>query len=64
MSANDTAQLDSAKQVATLTAQLALRGYQVHPVTTGGYFVARWNLTKFCPALADLEAFASQVGAA
>lgn len=60
----DTAQVDSAKQVATLTAQLALRGYQVHPVTTGGYFVARWNLTKFCPALADLQAFASQVGAA
>lgn len=52
------------KLESTLKAQLALRGFQVHEVSTGGYFVARWNLTKFCPALADLEAFASQVGAA
>lgn len=62
--AADTPHVDSSKQCATLTAQLALKGFQVHPVTTGGYFVAKWNLTKFCPALADLQAFAEQVGAA
>lgn len=51
------------KRLATLKAQFALRGFQVHDVSTGGYFVARWNLTKFCPAIVDLEAFARQVGA-
>lgn len=56
--------VDSGKYQATLTAQLALKGFQVHPVTTGGFFVAKWNLTKFCPALEDLDAFARQVGAA
>lgn len=56
--------VDSGKYQATLTAQLALKGFQVHPVTTGGWFVAKWNLTKFCPALEDLKTFAEQVGAA
>lgn len=51
-------------RLATLKAQLALRGFAIHDVSTGGYFVAKWNLTKFCPALADLESFAAQVGAA
>lgn len=59
----DTMQVDDAKRLATLTAQLALKGFQVHPVTTGGYFVARHDCTKFCPALADLQAFAAEVGA-
>lgn len=52
------------KVESNLKAQLALKGFAVHDVTTGGYFVACWNLTKFCPALDDLEAFARQVGAA
>lgn len=53
----------NAKRIANLKAGLALRGFAVHDCTTGGYFVSRWNLTKFCPALADLESFAAQVGA-
>lgn len=56
-------QADQSKALATVTAQLALKGFQVHQVTTGGFFVSRWNMAKFCPALADLEAFAEQVGA-
>ena len=52
------------KHLATLKAKLALKGFAVHDVSTGGFFVSRWNLTKFCPALADLQAFAEQVGAA
>lgn len=52
------------KQLATLKAQFALRGFAVQEVATGGYFVTRWNLSKFCPALPDLESFAAQVGAA
>lgn len=64
MSAAETVQVGEVKRLATLKAQLCLKGFAVHDVSTGGYFVAKWNLTKFCPALADLEAFASQVGAA
>lgn len=51
------------KRLATLKAQLALKGFAVHDVSTGGYFVARWNLTKFCAAIDDLAAFARKVGA-
>lgn len=54
---------DDGKRVATLTAQLCLLGYAVHEVTTGGYFVSRWDGTRYCAALADLDAFARQVGA-
>lgn len=56
--------IDPRKAEYTLIAQLALKGFQVHPVTTGGFFVAKWNLTKFCPAIEDLETFAQQVAAA
>lgn len=51
------------KRETTLKAQLALKGFAVHDVSTGGFFVAKWNLTRFCPAIDDLEAFARQVGA-
>jgi hypothetical protein len=51
------------KRLATVIAQLALKGFQVHPLATGGFFCAKWNLTKYCAALDDLEAFARQVGA-
>lgn len=51
------------KRIANLKAQLALKGFAVHEVISGGYFCSKWNLTKFCPALQDLEAFAAQVGA-
>jgi len=50
-------------RIATLKAQLALKGFAVHDVSTGGYFVSRWNMAKFCPAIVDLESFAAQVGA-
>lgn len=51
------------KRLATLKAALALRGFEVRECQTGGYFISRWNLAKFCPAWADLEIFARQVGA-
>lgn len=49
------------KRLATLKAQLALKGFQVHDLVTGGYFVSAWHTTRFCPALADLEAFADEL---
>ncbi len=51
------------KRIASLKAGFALRGFGVRECAAGGYFVHRWNLTKFCPALSDLESFAAQVGA-
>lgn len=58
------AEAEHDKALATVTAQLALKGFQVHALAVGGYFVARWNLTRYCAALEDLQAFARQVGAA
>lgn len=52
------------KRLATLKAQLAMRGFSTHEVSTGGFYVSRWNLTRFCPDLGELESFAAQVGAA
>ena len=54
---------DQSKALATLTAQLALRGFSVYEVVNGGFFVARCDGTRYCPAMADLEAFAVRVGA-
>lgn len=52
------------KLLATIKAKMALRGFQVHDTVTGGWLVARWNLSRYCPTLEDLQAFAEQVGAA
>lgn len=54
---------EQSKRLATLTAQLALRGFSVYEVVNGGFFVARCDGTRYCPAIADLEAFAVRVGA-
>lgn len=53
---------NDAKRLANLKAGFALRGFEVRECSAGGYFVSRWNLTKFCPANADLESFAIRVG--
>lgn len=52
------------KRLVTLKAQMALRGFQVHDTATDGWLVARWNLSRYCKTLDDLEDFARQVGAA
>lgn len=66
---SDTAIVDPAektgntvKRLATLKAQFALRGFAVHEACDG-YLVSRWNLTKHCPSLYELERFARVVGA-
>lgn len=53
---------NTAKRLATLTAQFALRGFAVHEVRDG-FLVSRWNLTKHVPTLDDLERFGRVVGA-
>ncbi len=52
------------KTIATVKAQLAIRGFQVHDTVTGGWLVCRWNLSHYCPRLADLEVFLNRVGGA
>jgi len=50
------------KQLATIIAKMALAGHEVHRLETG-YAVCRWGMSKFCPTLETLMAFARQVGA-
>ncbi|MDO9438552.1 hypothetical protein [Hydrogenophaga sp.] len=52
------------KALATVKAGMALRGFQVHDTVTGGWLVARWNLSRYCPTFDDLREFAQQVDAA
>jgi hypothetical protein len=50
------------KRMATVIAQLALAGHQVHRLERG-WIVTRWGMTKVCSDLGALVAFARQVGA-
>jgi hypothetical protein len=51
------------KRLATVRAELAMKGIAVH-VVDDGFMVQRWGYSKFLPpGLAALEAFAVQVGA-
>ncbi|MEJ8846381.1 hypothetical protein [Variovorax rhizosphaerae] len=58
------ADVHAGKRVANLKAALALRGFQVHDSTTGGWLVARWDLSHYCARIEDLEAFLRRVGGA
>ena len=51
------------KMLATLKAQLALKGYGVHELADGQLLVVRWGLSRCCPDLRTLALFAEQVGA-
>jgi hypothetical protein len=54
---------NAAKRLVTLTAQFALRGFEVRQVPDG-FGVKRWNLDKLVPDLNSLERFARVVEAA
>lgn len=49
------------KRFATLRARLALLGYVVHQCSSGGYLVARWDMSRFCSDLDALAGFLHQV---
>lgn len=53
---------DERKTLSTLMAAFALAGYAVHELSCGGFVVARWNLTRHCPDVHALAAFARQIG--
>jgi hypothetical protein len=52
---------NAAKIEATLMAAFALKGFTVYRAQDG-YLVSRWGLTRHCPDLQTLTAFAKQVG--
>ncbi|WP_218510850.1 hypothetical protein [Variovorax sp. dw_308] len=62
--APDASTVNVDKGLATLKAELALRGFSVHDTVTDGWLVARWNLSHFCTRIEDLEAFLRRVGGA
>ena len=50
------------KQLSTLRASLALKGYSLHELSCDGYLIARWNLTHHAPDLRAVGAFLRQIG--
>ena len=50
------------KAVATLTAQFAMRGYELRLLGDGSLLVARWNLVRPLANLKAAEAFLRQIG--
>ena len=52
------------KARASLVAALALRGYAVHELATGGFLVVWQGHSRHCSDLDELARFARQVGAA
>lgn len=52
------------KRIATVRAQLALRGHAVHLLAEGGYLVVWRGLSRECRDLGELEAHARRVGGA
>lgn len=52
-----------AKHLATLKAQFALRGHQVHELASGGFLVVWRGCSRRCIDLEGLESFVRQVGA-
>ncbi len=51
------------KAFCNLRARFAIAGFAVHRMADDGYLVCRWNLSKHCPDVRTLAAFAKQVGA-
>lgn len=54
--------LSEPKRLATAVAQLALAGFQVRQLATGGFFAYGTGRARYCCELEDLEAFADEVG--
>lgn len=56
-------QPDWRKIKATLTAQLALRGFALKELADASFVASRWHLQRPLPDLRAVRAFAAQVGA-
>ena len=51
------------KRFRTLQAKAALIGAELYPISTGGFLILRWNLTRELDTLAEVEALLAQMGA-
>ena len=50
------------KALATLKAQFALAGHQVHEGSNDDFIVTRWGMSKHCPDIGALRRFARILG--
>lgn len=50
------------KATATLIAQLAIAGHVVHKGRDGDFTACKYAMVRYCKDLAELQAFAKQVG--
>lgn len=50
------------KALATLQAQLALRGFALNELSTGSYLISRWDLTLHVSDLAGVRQFYAKIG--
>ena len=48
------------KRFATAQAQLALQGFQLREIHNG-YFISKWDQTRFCQTIHDVEIFVGRV---
>lgn len=52
-----------AKKVATLRAMLALHGgHELIELDDGSFVVSKWNLTRHCATIDEVEQFAKRIG--
>lgn len=51
------------KRLATLQAELAMRGYELRQGAAGALYIARWGLVREVCGIDAVERFARQVGA-
>lgn len=49
------------KRFATLQAQLALRGFQLQELSTGGFLISAWCRTAHAPDLRGVQAFLERI---
>ena len=50
------------KEVATLAARLAFKGFSLHELAGGGFLIARWDRTAHCSDLRAVAGFLRRVG--
>ena len=50
------------KRFANLRAKLALRGFELLETSHGKFVVHKWNITRTCSGLTEVEQFAEQAG--
>lgn len=53
---------DFPKRLSTIAAELALKGFSLHPLAHGGYLIARWDRNAYAPDLRGAAQFLERLG--